>query len=542
MKKMIYHNGTILTMDDKNLQVEAVCTQDGIITKVGKKEEVFALQDENTQVIDLKGTTMLPGFIDPHGHIVAIAQTLLIANLSETASKEEFLEGLRKQLKEHPPKEGEWLIGFGYDNTRYEGGLHPDKFDLDSVSTEVPIYVSHASGHVAVVNSKALEILGYTGENYTVPEGGIVRTLPNSKEANGVLEENACLAPEKKDLIPKPSFQALVDCLKQAQLIYASYGITTCQDASVDEGMHQLLQAAAAQNAVIIDIVGHAVQHTTMKLLKNEGTPVRHYQNHYKLLGGKTWLDGSPQAKTAWLTKPYFQPPEGKEADYCGYGTQQDETVTAYLKTLIENNIQANAHCNGDAAADQYIRCYKEALKQVNQKADLRPVMVHCQTVRADQLDEMKEIGMIPTFFLDHIYFWGDYYYDSILGPQRSQVISPVKWALERGINYTLHQDPPVKMPNQILALHNAVNRKTQSGRVLGEDMCISILDALKAITINGAYQYFEEHEKGSIEVGKKADFVVLDQNPLTTAKDEIHNIQVLKTIKEDSVIYEAAK
>ena len=173
-------------------------------------------------------------------------------------------------------------------------------------------------------------------------------------------------------------------------------------------------------------------------------------------------------------------------------------------------------------------------------KTDLRPVMVHAQTVREDQLDDMKELGIIPTFFLDHIWFWGDYHYESVFGPERAQNISPIGWALEEGIKFTLHQDPPVKMPNQIFAIHTAVNRMTESGRVLGEHQRIPVMEAIKAVTINGAYQYFEEDIKGSIEPGKLADLVILDKNPLEVDKLEIKDIKVLETIKEGNTIFKA--
>ena len=536
--KKIYFNGNIITVNDKQPVVEAVLIEDGKIIKTGSKEEVLKLKNNDTELIDLDGKTMLPGFIDPHSHIVAVAQTLMIVNLSEANSKEEFIDILKNHIKNNPPKDGEWIIGFGYDNTRYENEEHPTKFDLDLVSKDVPIFISHASGHIATTNSKALEAFGYVGEDYEVPEGGVVRTVGESREPNGVLEENACLSPEKRKVIPTPSVDTLLSCIKKAQEIYASYGLTTAQDASIDESLNQLMNLAAQRDELIIDIVGQAVQHTTLKLLKNEGTPKRSYYNHYKLLGGKTWLDGSPQGKTAWLTKPYYEVPEGESKDYCGYGTQEDKEVIEYFKSLIDNNIQVNVHCNGDAASDQFIRCYKKALEMSDNKVDLRPVMVHAQTVREDQLDDMKELGIIPTFFLDHIWFWGDYHYESVFGPERANRLSPAKSALRRNINFTLHQDSPVKMPNQILAMHNAVNRQTQSGRVLGEDQRLSTMEAIKALTINAAYQYFEENEKGSIEEGKLADFVILDKNPLDVEVSEIKQIQVLETIKEGNTIY----
>ena len=536
--RKIYFNGNIITVNEKEPIIDAVLVENGKIIKTGSKEEILKLKNEDTELVDLDGKTMLPGFIDPHSHIIAVAQTLMIVNLSDANSKEEFIAILKDYVQNNPPKNGEWIIGFGYDNTRYENEEHPTKFDLDMVSKDIPIFISHASGHIATTNSKALEAFGYVGTSYEVPEGGVVRTIEGSNEPNGILEENACLSPEKRKVIPAPSVDTLLSCIKKAQQIYSSYGLTTAQDASIDENLNQLLNLAAQKNELIIDIVGQAVQHTTLKLLKNEGTPKRKYYNHYKLLGGKTWLDGSPQGKTAWLTKPYYEVPEGESKDYCGYATQEDKDVIEYFKSLIENNIQVNVHCNGDAASDQFIRCYKKALEMTDNKTDLRPVMVHAQTVREDQLDDMKELGIIPTFFLDHIWFWGDYHYESVFGEERANRLSPAKSALRRNINFTLHQDSPVKMPNQILAMHNAVNRQTQSGRILGADQRLSIMEAIKALTINAAYQYFEEDEKGSIEEGKVADFVILDRNPLAVNSSEIKEIKVLETIKEGNTIY----
>ena len=401
--RKIYFNGDIITVNDKEPTVDAVLVENGKIVKIGLKEEILKLKNKDTELVDLDGKTMLPGFIDPHSHIIAVAQTLMIVNLSDANSKEEFIEILKDYINNNPPKNGEWIIGFGYDNTKYENEEHPTKFDLDLVTKDIPIFISHASGHIATTNSKALEAFGYVGTNYEVPEGGVVRTVGESNEPNGILEENACLSPEKRKVIPTPSVDTLLSCIKKAQQIYSSYGLTTAQDASIDENLNQLLNLAAQKNELIIDIVGQTVQHTTLKLLKNEGTPKRKYYNHYKLLGGKTWLDGSPQGKTAWLTKPYYEVPEGESKDYCGYATQEDKDVIEYFKSLIENNIQVNVHCNGDAASDQFIRCYKKALEMTDNKTDLRPVMVHAQTVREDQLDDMKELGIIPTFFLDHI-------------------------------------------------------------------------------------------------------------------------------------------
>ena len=542
MNKTIYFNGNIITVDENESIVQAILVEDGRIKALGTNEEVLALA-QDAEKIDLEGKTMIPGFIDPHGHIAAIAQTLLLVQLGDAISVEEIKSRIRNYIANTKLPEGAWVIGFGYDNTKFEDKQHPTKFDLDDVSTEIGIYCTHASGHLALTNSFGLEAYGYAGEDYVVPEGGVVQTVsPDSREANGILEENAIMAEDKKGIVPAPKFEQVLDSLVRAQDLYAELGITTAQDASLDPGYDQMLTVAGQMGKLKIHILGYALMPFTEQLMKtNEGTPKRDYVNHYKVGGGKAFLDGSPQGKTAWLTKPYYEAPEGESADYLGYPTQTDEDMVAYYKMCIENNWQVHTHSNGDAAIDQFFRCYKKALEltgNTTATTDLRPVLVHCQAIRKDQVERMAKLGAEPTFFNDHVWFWGDYHYESVFGPERAQNISPLGWAKEEGLKFTLHQDPPVKMPDQILGMHNAVNRKTQSGRVLGQQHKISAMDALKAVTINGAYGYFEEDIKGSLEVGKYADMVILDKNPLEVPSEEIKNIKVLETIKEGKTIF----
>lgn len=189
---------------------------------------------------------------------------------------------------------------------------------------------------------------------------------------------------------------------------------------------------------------------------------------------------------------------------------------------------------------DQFIRCYRQALKDTGNQTALRPVMIHAQTVREDQLDEMKELGIMPSFFHDHVFYWGDWHYESVLGPERASRISPLASAVKHGMPFTLHNDMAVTPINPIFNIHNAVNRVTRNGRVLGPEYCIDVMEAIRALTIYGAYQYFDEDIKGSLEVGKLADMVILDKNPLTVPKETIKDIKVMETIKEGVTIYRA--
>src|SRR5699024_473951 len=246
------------------------------------------------------------------------------------------------------------------------------------------------------------------------------------------------------------------------------------------------------------------------------------------------FLDGSPQGKTAWMTEPY----EGEET-YRGYPWYQDEQVQEYVAKAINDNVQLLTHCNGDSASDQLLRNYEAALDESNNpnKHALRPVMIHCQTARNDQLDKMAELAMIPSIFNAHTYYWGDVHLKN-LGDKRGRRISPARSAFDRNLVVNFHQDAPVVAPNMIQTIWSAVNRITRKGVEIGPEERVSAYEALKAVTINAAYAYFEEASKGSLEAGKLADFVILDKNPLKVEKNKIKDIQVLETIKEDTSVW----
>lgn len=540
MGKILFCNAQIVTMDEKNKNAEAVLVENGKIKKVGTNEEVLSYADDETEIKNLYGKTLMPGFIDPHSHLTAVAYNLLMVNANPSPTgncntKEELLAEFQKAFEEGDFSDGRWLMGMGYDNSVFPDGKHITRLDLDAISTEIPISCIHASGHCGVVNTKALQILGYWGD-FEVPQGGTVERFENG-EPNGLITENAFIDPNVQKKMKTPAFEDVIDSIKNACDMYASFGITSCQDSRVTMNEYQLLTEAGKRGRINIDVLGMAAPQAAEKILV-KGQTTGTYENHVRIGGYKIFLDGSPQAKTAWLSEPYFVAPEGKSADYCGFGVMKDEDVIAAAKLCLNNAWQLNVHCNGDEACEQFIRCYTTAIKETGVKKDLRPVMVHAQTVREDQLDRMKEIGIIPTYFLDHVYYWGDWHYESVLGPKRAERISPIRSTIHRDMNFTMHQDSPVVNPNALFAVHNAVNRITKNGRLLGADQRITVEEALKGITINGAYQIFEEEIKGSITEGKIADLVILDENPLAVDLDEIKNIKVLETIKEGKSIY----
>ncbi len=540
MPKTIFYNAQIITMDPALPRAQALLVEDGRIIRVGTNEELLIHRDPAAQLRDIQGHALLPGFVDAHSHFTAVAQSLLMVNARPSPSgpydsRELLLEAFRRAYAAGDWSRGRWLLGMGYDPSAFPDGAGITRLDLDAITDQVPIACIHISGHMAVLNTQALKLLGYWGD-FSVPAGGTVERLSDGTPS-GLITERAYLAPEVQAHIHGPEEPELLEALARASQLYASFGITTAQDARVGRREYRLLTAGAAAGRIAIDVVGMVTPEAS-EALSGQQTIPGPYENHLRMGGYKIFLDGSPQGKTAWLSRPYHVPPQGQGPDYCGQSLLSDEAVVEAAKTCLARGWQLNAHCNGDAACDQLIRCYAQARRETGIRRELRPVMIHAQTVRPDQLDQMAQLGMTASFFLDHVYYWGDWYQESVLGPERANLISPIRWALERGIPATLHQDSPVVPPNVMGSVHNAVNRTTLSGHVLGPEQTISVAQALQAVTRNSAWQIFEEETKGSIAPGKAADLVILGGNPLTADPGTLRDIPVLETIKAGKTIY----
>lgn len=522
MDKTLYYGGDIITLEE-NLYAEAILTENGIIKKVGKLEELTPLICENTQKFNLNGNTLLPAFLDAHSHLSAVALSYGMSSLNGAENFAEIKKRLKNFAENNTLKDNDWIIGFGYDNNELAERCHPDKLVLDSLGLKNPILISHASGHMGVVNQKALDIMGITKDSKDTEDGKIGR-IENSEEPNGFLEENAFISNTGK--IPSPNVANLCEFIEKAQNLYASYGITTAQDGLVNLKELEILKLGN----LYLDVIGFVNIKKCPNLLP-ESKYFKKYDKNLKLGGYKAFLDGSPQGKTAWLTKPY----EG-EKEYKGYPIYKDEEVIDFFKKALTENTQVLMHCNGDAAVEQFINCYEQAKSKLNSKNNIRPVMIHAQMLRKDLLPKIKELGIIPSYFVSHTYYWGDIHLKNL--GERAKEISPLKSSENLNILYTIHQDSPVLPPNMIDLIWCATNRMTKSGKEIGLDERVSTLDAIKAITINTAYQYFEENEKGSIKEKKQADFVILSQNPLKMKIEDIRNIEILETIKKDKSIY----
>ncbi|WP_157208796.1 amidohydrolase [Mariniflexile maritimum] len=535
----IYYNGDIVTMEsDSPVYVEALAVTDGLISKVGTKEEVMKLQGEGTVLVDLQGKALFPGFIDAHSHVFGFGPQASGANLlpppdGGVASIDDLITELSHWATPENIALTGWIYGLGFDDSQLQEKRFPTKEDLDKVSTEHPILILHISAHFCVMNSKALELVGIT-ENTPNPEGGMIRRMPNSNKPNGVLEEMAAIPYIANAITPKTP-ENMAKQAKSGIEMAKSYGYTTAQEGKAME-QHELLAAFAEQGIFDIDIISY-IDYTKADYLKTKWYS-KEYINNYRIGGLKITLDGSPQGRTAWRTLPYLIPPEGAPKDYKGYpAIPKDEDVADVYRMAFKNDWQILSHANGDAAVDQMIKGMHTASNEYGIK-DRRNVMIHGQYVREDQLDSLKQLNVIASLFPLHTFYWGDWH-EQLIGEELGQKISPTRTALNKGVRITVHTDAPVALPNLMRMVWTAVSRTSRSGKIIGENERLTPYEAMKCLTEWSAYQHFEEDKKGTLSQGKLADLVILSKNPLKTETDGIKDITVLKTIKEGNVVYE---
>ncbi len=542
----IFINGTIITVDNNNSIAEAVAVKDGKILAIGTTKEINAYKGKATEVEDLQGKTLIPGFIDGHSHFVSVNKSrgpgLAPPPVGTVSNIGDIVAALQKFKEEHNIKPGEWISGSGYDPDQLEEKRQPTKEDFDKAFPDNPIAITHVSGHMTIANSYALKVSGITAST-SDPNGGKIVREKGSNEPTGLLLERAAGLLKRtrpEDEVPLTEEEKF-GMLKAREKLYASNGITTAQDGATAFANLSLLEDASEKGVLYIDIEALPVYASLTKVL--QAYKYGELKNHLKLNGFKLFADGSPQGKTAFFTDPYLTEVPGCDKNEChGIPTITQEKFNKAIVEAFKNNIQPYVHCNGDAAIDMYIKAVRNANAELNTTSiGRRPVVIHAQFTRPDQLDSYKELGMLPSFFSNHTFFWGDVHIQN-LGKERAFFESPLNSALKKGIIFTNHTDFGVTPINQIFLMWTAVNRLSRSGVVVGPDERVKPIDALRAVTINGAYEYFEEATKGSIEKGKLADFAILSANPLTVNPATIKDITVLETIKEGKTIFDKKK
>jgi predicted amidohydrolase YtcJ len=533
----IYVNGNVLTMDATGTVSEAVSLREGLIDSVGSSEEILALVSDNTVVVDLRGRTVLPGFIDAHGHFPGSGQTVFSADLNsppigEVTNLSQLLERLTRLAQ---ARSDGWIIGHGYDDTLLAERRHPNRDDLDTVSSDRPVAIIHVSGHLAVVNSAALAILGIDSESVD-PEGGVIVREPDSdggRRPNGVLEETAARAVWEYTLD-----LSAMDALRmttQAAEEYLAAGVTTASAGGMPSPVATLLGFLSQLNQFPQRVALFPLfEEVGEQLLDGSVTLDGFAKARVSAPRVKIIADGSIQGYTGYLSAPYHVPYKG-DPDYRGYASVPREVLFQQVAGLYERRIQVAIHCNGDASIEDGLDAIEYAMQQ-HPWPEARPLMIHAQMTREDQIARMAELGVTPSFFSAHTYYWGDRHAAIFMGPERAANMSPARWAQDAGVRFSSHLDTPVTPMLPLQAVWSQVERMSTSGTVIGPDQRIDRLSALRAVTIDAAWQVFMDDVIGSIEPGKDADLVVLSDNPLTAL--DIRSLKVDRTIIAGATVY----
>ena len=513
METTLYFGGPIVTLEEPQY-AQALVERGGRIAYVGDREEAERLAGPGARRVDLEERALLPAFVDPHSHLLACAYARLQVPLGECAGWGEIADRLSRHVQERGIQPGEWVKGTGYDQNALAEGAAPDRFCLDRACPHNPVVIQHASGHAGVFNTLALERLGALNEDCGLERDG-------QGELTGRGEENPFL-----DLLGRIPMDGLEDVLRAfqgAQEEYASHGITTAQEGLLQPVMAPVYQEILRRGLLYLAVNAYVPPADYDRLRGQFAQGVSASPGTFQVAGMKIFLDGSPQGGTAWVREPYA-------GGGCGTSTMTDGQVLSAFRQALDRDAQLLAHCNGDRAAEQYLTLLAQAEREAGKKL-CRPVMIHAQLLGLDQLERVKALGVIPSFFVAHVYHWGEIHVKNF-GLDRAGRISPAGSTLARGIPFTFHQDSPVIPPDMLETIWCACVRKTKTGRVLGAEERIPVEAALRAVTQTAALQYGLERELGTLRPGKRADFVLLSGDPLRTPPEELKKLQVERTIR----------
>ena len=536
-QQAIYVNGVVITMDAVNTVAEAVLVREGQIEAVGTSDALLARIDDEAVVVDLRGRTLIPGFVDAHGHFPGSGQTVFSVDLNSPpiGSVTDIGELIEELINFAGQRSDGWVVGHGYDDTLLAEKRHPTRDDLDRVSMDRPVAIVHVSGHLAVVNTVALGILGID-ESTPDPSGGVIVRDPQSADGrrpNGVLEETAARSVWQYTL--DLGVMDGVRMTTQAAAEYLSVGVTTASAGGMPITVAKLLGVLSRLNQFpqrvalfpLFEEVGEDL--LSGEIVLDDFADARVSAPRVKIIA-----DGSIQGYTGYLSEPYYVPFKG-DASYRGYPSVQRDELFRQVAGLFANRIQVAIHCNGDASIDDGLDAI-EAAMNLHPWAEARPLIIHAQMTRLDQIERMAALGVTPSFFSAHTYYWGDRHAAIFMGPERAANMSPARWALEAGVRFSSHLDTPVTPMLPLQAVWSQVNRESTAGVVIGPNQRIDRLSALRAVTIDAAWQVFMDDEIGSIEPGKRADLVVLSDNPLSA--ENIRSIKVDRTIIDGATVY----
>jgi predicted amidohydrolase YtcJ len=540
--EIIFVGGDIVTIDDKQPSAEALAVKGGKIVAVGARADVEkAHKGASTQVVDLGGKTLMPSFIDAHSHYINALSVASQAKLYAPPAGpgkdvESIVAALKKFAADRNIPKGEMIMAYGYDDTVMPNGRLLNRDDLDKAFPDNPVRVDHVSMHGAVLNSMALKQFGIDAKTKT-PAGGVIVRKPGTREPYGLIMETAFMTVFEQT--PPLTPEQEIEGTKAAHRMYAEAGITTAHEGATHLAPLQTIKRAADAGAHSIDVVAFPFVTDMEKILA--AFPVEQwgkYDQRFKIGGVKITIDGSPQGRTAAFTTPYLTGGPGGEKNWKGELFAPQEVINEGLKKVYGLGVPVTFHVNGDAAIDSLIRAHEFAAADDPTK-DRNVTAIHAQFTRKDQIPLYVKYKIRPSFYTLHTYYFAEAHIKN-RGKAQAMYISPMRDAIDAGLRPTNHTDAVVAPLDQMFMLWSAVNRISRADVEIGPDQRVTPLEGLKAMTIWAAEQYGEQASKGSLEIGKLADLVILDKNPLTVDKMAIKDVRVVETIKEGKTIYRA--
>jgi len=532
VRKLALTNGNVITMDEEHPKAQAVFVVNGIITKVGTNTEVWALIDNETEAIDLKGKTLVPGFVDCHAHPMSFGQALsrVDCRTPPTHSIKEMVKKIRLAAAEKRP--GEWIIGNGYDDFKLAEKRHPNRWDLDEAAPNNPVIVTRMCGHVTVANSYALRLGGVTKETKD-PEGGRIDRDSATGEPTGVLRGPA--QGLLRGLRPPATMKDLGKAINLASKEFLARGVTSVSDAGVGGADTVKAYLTAIREDGMSLRVNMMMSLNTLQELAKLGLSTGFGDEKIRIGAIKIVLDGSSTGRTAAVSEPYLDTPGNTGILYMSLEELNKNVLAAHRA-----GFQVGIHAIGDRAIVAVLDAYEAALKELPRK-DHRHRIEHCGICSQSIVARIKALGVLPVPQPIFLYGEGESYRAG-LGEERVKWAYPMKSFLENGIRVPMSSDCPAtsgaELISPLLGIYVAVTRKTDAERELGPEQKISAYEGLKAYTLNSAYACFEEDKKGSIEPGKLADFAVLAEDPLTVPPERIKDISVDSTIVGGKVVY----
>jgi predicted amidohydrolase YtcJ len=522
---VIYHGGTIYTVNQEFEIVDAVAIKDGRFVSVGSEDDILSNYETN-EIIDLQGKTVYPGFIDAHTHFFRYGEGLRVIDLVGTNSFEDLLQKVKTYSEANPDES--WILGGGWDQNLWEGQEFPTREKLDELFPDKPVLLTRIDGHAALVNQKALSLGGINTSTKML--GGSV--LVENGKTTGVLIDNAIdLVSEK---IPKTTEEQARKSLLAAQENCFAVGLTSVADAGLDREVIEIYQKMHLDSSLKMRI--YAMVNPTKENMDYYFEKGPFQNDNLTVRSFKIYGDGALGSRGAALLKPYTDKP-----DQTGFLLSTEDDFKNLAAKMHEQGFQMNTHCIGDSANRTLLNIYADVLKGKN---DLRWRIEHAQVVNPLDIKKFAEFSIIPSVQPTHA--TSDMYWaEQRLGPDRIKQAYIFKELLDQNGMIALGSDFPVEFINPLYGFHAAVARKDKNNWPDGGFQIENKLtreEALKGMTIWAAYANFEENLKGSIETGKLADLVIMENDIMVEDAKNLRELPIWATVVGGKTVYQKVK